>query len=254
MEGMLTRRAIVMAAGSLPFVLGVRPSVAGRRGREVITLLQFPPPASISHPQGRASAGLGEPSTRQVAHAKEILRSMPRGPRPLDIAQAFVDRFYRQDPAAISQPPPPGARNPLISAFLEGTGIGAAEDVVPWCAAFANFCIVRSGLSGSGSASSQSFLDPPFQPQTKPEEGDLAVFTCYGAAGQNLRLGHVAFFKETVDADHIRVVGGNQSAGGHSSIICESTAQTTNHLVRRRTSGGRSIEAMMRLSAYVSVA
>ncbi len=246
---MLTRRAVMIG---MAFSMSARPSLAKRR--EVITFLQIPPLRVVSPSIIRADGGVtySEPTRRQVARTREILESMPRGPRPVDIAQAFVDRYYRQDPSAITQLPPPGPRNPLISEFLKITG-AAANDIVPWCAAFANFCIVRSGLAGSASASSQSFLSPPFQQRTVPREGDLAVFTCFDLAGRSIGLGHVAFFKEPVDENHIRIVGGNQSADGHSSIICESTATTTSNRVKRRTPAGAAIEATMRLSAYVRI-
>src|SRR5260370_10507064 len=88
--------------------------------------------------------------------------------------------------------------------------------------------------SGTRSASSQSFLSKQFKQTTTPKNGDLIVFTCYDiATNKSLGLGHVTFFKEALPGNKIRVVGGNQSADGHSSVISETTFLTTDTQAHR---------------------
>ncbi|WP_195909410.1 CHAP domain-containing protein [Rhizobium tubonense] len=219
------------------------------RHREIISQLEYPPVVS-PHPQHSQRLVA---TVVQARRANEIIAKTPTGPRPIDIAQTFVDRFYAKEPALISQMPPPAAPNPLIAKFFENI-LTPNGDVVPWCAAFANFCIHRSGRNGSGSASSQSFLEPAFRKTNSPEEGDLAIFTCFNpSTGQNLRLGHVAFFKERIDETHIKVVGGNQSAEDHASIISETVMLTADRSLRRHLPNGDYAPVIMRLSAYVSL-
>ena len=100
------------------------------------------------------------------------------------------------------------AANPLrVEQYLETTGFGAQSDGIPWCSAFVNFCVTRSGLQGTNSALARSWLN-------------------WGASGAALRpgcivvlsrgtppQGHVGFYVGT-EGGHIRLLGGNQ----HGSV------------------------------------
>jgi hypothetical protein len=137
----------------------------------------------------------------------------------------------------------------LIAEFLKLT---SPRDPIPWCAAFFNFCICRNGGSGSSSASSQSFLLPAFAAVDRPQEGDVVIFTCFSEPkGQNVGLGHVAFFRRFLDEQHIVVVGGNQVTEGYSSIISEKTTLLGDQPVRRRLSTGAIVSMRMRLNTFV---
>ena len=247
---MIARRAFASSLLTLPIAMMTNRAWAQKRHREIVYALEYPPVRDRSGHNDRASSA---PTSSQIERANAIVKTMPRGPRPIDIAQSFVDRFYYSEPEIISQLPPPAALNPLISRFFETTSTREGGDVVAWCAAFANFCIYRSGMAGSRSASSQSFLQDTFPKTQAPVEGDLAVFTCFDRAGHNLRIGHVAFFRQRIDDSHIRLVGGNQSTDGHSSIICETVTTTADRLVRRHLLNGEYCPVAMRLNTYVSL-
>jgi hypothetical protein len=87
----------------------------------------------------------------------------------------------------------------------------------------------------------------------KPTQGNIVVFTCYDkSSGKNLGLGHVAFFKEVTGSNTIRVIGGNQSADGHKSIISERQFLTTPFDVGRHV-GGEYVPCTYKLNGYFIV-
>lgn len=139
-----------------------------------------------------------------------------------------------------------------LRGFFEVTTLYLPNDPIPWCAAFINFCIRRNGGTGSSSASSQSFLSPAFGAVESPQEGDLAVFTCFSpTTGENIGLGHVAIFRCFEDEKHLVVVGGNQATRGHSSIISEKLLPVGDQPVKRRLSTGNVLATSTRLNKFV---
>lgn len=80
----------------------------------------------------------------------------------------------------------------------------AQEDEVPWCSAFANWCMKRAGIHGSGRANARSWLSWGKLCLDPPIFGCVAVFS-----RARPWQGHVAFY---VGAQHgkIVVLGGNQ--------------------------------------------
>lgn len=245
---MITRRAILVMIGAVP-ALRAEVALARKTGRETIVQLQYPPPSiNTQNPRLRQS----NPTPLEVKQASHILELTPTGPRPIDIAQSFIDRYFERKPAVISQPPPPAPLNPLIAEFLKVTTPYRMNDPIPWCAAFINFCIRRNGGAGSSSAWSQSFLPPAFDVVEPPEEGDLAVFTCFSpSTGKDIGLGHIAFFRRFEDDRHVVVVGGNQATRGYSSIISEKILPIEDHPVQRHLSAGNVIWTQMRLNSFV---
>jgi uncharacterized protein (TIGR02594 family) len=213
--------------------------------------LTWPPLEALSSPE---LFGYSEPNQTQKNKAAAIVQATPKGPSPFDIAQSFVDRFFATDPATISQWPAPSSWNPLVVEFFSATTLRAANDMIAWCAAFANWCLDRAGRNGSRSAASQSFLDPKaFQFVNAPKRGDLAVFTCYDKqTKQSVGLGHVAFFKEFTADDRIAVIGGNQSSDGHSSIISEAHFKRSEFDVRRQV-GGRYVACTMKINQFIRI-
>jgi uncharacterized protein (TIGR02594 family) len=249
---MLSRRDLIVNIFTATACLPTH-AMARRLGRENISELQYPPPAP-AHGMARGNPGnRGKPSPSDLRLARAIIDQTPHGPRAIDIAQSFVDRFSQANPAAISQRSPPAPPNPLIAVFIKPAGsLSVVDDPIPWCAAFVNFCIERNGGKGSSSASSQSFLTSPFTKVQEPQEGDLAVFTCYNPAnGADMGLGHVAFFRRMGDGGQIVVVGGNQAGGQHASTISEKILQIGDQPVGRHLANGDYVKTRMRLNAYV---
>lgn len=103
--------------------------------------------------------------------------------------------------------------NPLIVAFfLQATDFDPDDirgDQTPWCAAFVNWCLMRSGKRGTRSASSGSFRCVGNE-TPEPTTGDIAVFKNVGEDEACRGSGHVAFHVRNAGAD-IYVLGGNQS-------------------------------------------
>ncbi|MDL2410752.1 hypothetical protein PY650_35435 [Rhizobium calliandrae] len=221
-------------------------AVGGKTGRETIVQLQYPR-ALVTIPERRVRRDA--PTPMEIKQTHDALALTPNGPRPIDIAQSFIDRYYERKPSVISQRPPPAALNPLIAEFLAVTALHPLNDPIPWCAAFINFCIRRNGGVGSSSAWSQSFLPPAFDAVESPQEGDLAVFTCISlSTGKDLGLGHVRRFE---DEQQVVVVGGNQATRDQSSIISERVLPIGNKPVRRHTNTGKVISTMMHLNKFV---
>ncbi|MBI4854324.1 MAG: TIGR02594 family protein [Acidobacteria bacterium] len=112
---------------------------------------------------------------------------------PIALAEVGVKEF------------PGSGDNPRIVQYLKSTNLGApssSQDETPWCSAFANWCVEQSGYEGTDSAWARSWLNWG-KKTTTPERGCIVVFSRDGG-------GHVAFYiGET--ADHIEVLGGNQS-------------------------------------------
>jgi len=257
---MVSRRRFITgtATASIVSMLGLRLRAADIPSDETFAQLAYSP---LSHVQvtphgggshsGNHVEGGSTPPPDAVSRATEIIEATPVGPYPIDVAQSFVNRFYAEQPALISQWPDPMPWNPLIVDFFSATDDHVANDMVPWCAAFVNWCLVRAGRKGSGDSSSQSFLSASFSSISVPRAGDLVVFTCYDLLGKDLGIGHVAFLRAVPSGDAIHVVGGNQSLDGHSSIICERdypVACRTSRLV-----DGQRIPCIMRLRAYVRI-
>jgi uncharacterized protein (TIGR02594 family) len=123
-------------------------------------------------------------------------------------------------------PDAPDARwNPVLIGFYQSTSLPKPYiykhgDTTAWCAAFLNWCLIRSGYKHTGSAMSGSFRKYGYDRLAKKESpvaGDIIVFQKTGTAGA-AGHGHVAIYLETV-AGGYRVLGGNQRAGRRFSSV-----------------------------------
>ncbi len=91
-----------------------------------------------------------------------------------------------------------------ILQYHKSTDLGATNDEVPWCAAFACWCIETSGIKSPHKANARAFLDWG-QEVEEPYEGCVVVFR----RGISLWQGHVGFFIK-YEEGMIQVLGGNQ--------------------------------------------
>lgn len=101
---------------------------------------------------------------------------------------------------------PGNGENPRIVEYLRSTNLSApdsARDETPWCSAFANWCVEKSGYAGTDSAWARSWLNWG-SAITKPRHGCIAVLQ------RNVNNGHVGFYLGAT-ANGIRLLGGNQS-------------------------------------------
>jgi hypothetical protein len=107
--------------------------------------ITYPPLEALSEPQ---EFGYCEPTEEEKRIADQVLKGAPSAPRPIDIAKSLVDRYFRSHPKWISQFPAPKSWNPIIVEFFTKTGTPQNNDMTPWCAAFANWCIERANRNG----------------------------------------------------------------------------------------------------------
>ncbi len=164
--------------------------------------------------------GSKPPKQQERETAQRILRSAPTGPRPIDVARYFLDGA-KVDAHYIEQWPRSDSWNPLIVEFFSATNYTASSDMVPWCAAFVNWCLERAERPGSRSPSSQSFINSPhFVLTAEPKIGDLAIFSCHRITDNApIGLGHVGFLAAAPAGEQLQIIGGNQSKSGKSGII-----------------------------------
>lgn len=95
-----------------------------------------------------------------------------------------------------------GGENERILAYHATTSLRATEDEVPWCSAFACWCVQQAGLKSTRSAAARSWMTWG-QPLQAPRVGAVAVFSQDGG-------GHVGFYLGD-KGDTVEVLGGNQS-------------------------------------------
>lgn len=121
----------------------------------------------------------------------------------------------------------PGKDNPRILEYLRTTTYAARlSDEVPWCSAFANWVMKKSGHEGTNHALAKSWLEWKYGiPVTNPEVGDIIIIRTVAAeeAEKNddklseqktkeLRMKgyHVGFYISS-SPGKVRIFGGNQS-------------------------------------------
>ncbi|MFM0557727.1 CHAP domain-containing protein [Paraburkholderia sediminicola] len=243
----MTDRRTFLVTSLIPMLSSVNVSAQANVDQTFVDL-KFPPFGAIGAPE---AFGYEPATAAQRQKALEMINQAPMGPKAIDIAQYFIDKYAQNDSELISQWPAPANWNPLVVDFFSATTTRANNDMIAWCAAFANWCLERNGKPGTKNAASQSFLDTKgFNRTAEPKVGDLAVFTCYDLSGKTMGLGHVAFVKTPPANGHVVLVGGNTSSGGHSSTICEKEF-LTGSTKTSRTVGNKRVPCVMRLNTYI---
>ena len=153
------------------------------------------------------------PNDPAWGEAYSLLSGAPKGVTPFEVAQYFKTSV----PSKFQEAWPSGNANPIIVKFFWDMHMKPAGDTTPWCAAFVNWCLRQSGIKGTNSASSQSFVDQAWGKEiwkkgdgfpADAKIGDIAVFRHKSDPAH----GHVAFFQaiDQKNPDTIDVLGGNQ--------------------------------------------
>lgn len=98
--------------------------------------------------------------------------------------------------------------NHRIAEYYESTkGAPPHDDAVPWCAAFACWCLEQAGIESPRSRAARSFMKWGM-PLPELRFGALVVFS---ADNRGPGAGHVAFVAGKRDTKTIWVLGGNQA-------------------------------------------
>lgn len=162
------------------------------------------------------------PSDPRWKDAFNILNAAPTGKRPFDVASYFIESV----PKRFQEAWPESDANPVIVKFFYDMKQTPAGDTTAWCAAFVNWCLTRSNIQGTSSASSQSFINEHWGNEiwkagdgapSAAQQGDIVVFR----HRSDPTHGHVAFFNriDPRQSDHVEVLGGNQLKRVGGAII-----------------------------------
>ncbi|WP_148662265.1 TIGR02594 family protein [Paraburkholderia phytofirmans] len=149
--------------------------------------------------------------------ARQILDAAPTTGSLQDIEYYFMNLTVRNKDGELYNSQWKNRWNPVIVQFFRSTASTAHNDLVPWCAAFQNWCLDRLGFKGTNSASSGSFRTYGLQ-VTDPKPGDFVVFRDKDPDAARQGHGHIALFLYR-DGDRVFVLGGNQHAGKHFTSV-----------------------------------
>jgi uncharacterized protein (TIGR02594 family) len=101
---------------------------------------------------------------------------------------------------------PGSENNPRVLEYLRSTTnlskAATSKDETPWCSAFVNWCLEKTGYERTKNALARSWLSWG-QPITTPRRGCIVVFQ------REKKFGHVGFYLEETET-HVKVLGGNQ--------------------------------------------
>jgi uncharacterized protein (TIGR02594 family) len=93
--------------------------------------------------------------------------------------------------------------NPRIVEYLRSVDM-RADDEIPWCAAYVNWCLEEAGYKGTGKANAKSYLNWGYA-ISHPVPGAIVVFD----RGIYKWQGHVGFFLDETPS-YVYLLGGNQ--------------------------------------------
>lgn len=109
-------------------------------------------------------------------------------------------------------------QNKRIIAYLHTTGLPGAladTDSTAWCSAFVNWVLIKAGKTGTNNALAASWLNWKAGKAVKPTFGAITVIRKKGATSDkhtgSTTGNHVGFCVST-DAQHVRLLGGNQGS------------------------------------------
>lgn len=227
---LISRRVVLTGAASfiLTSAAGAQPAIdwsaLAKEDTEAPSipdaLKDFANQPSLNGPiTGYQPFGTSPATPEEETLAKKLLDQAPTNCSPIEVALYFLDvangKYGKElRPYTTAWPV---RWNPVIVGFFASTNTTPSGDTTAWCAAFVNYCLIRSGIgrkpiSGAAdptySAASASFRNWGAKVATKAQPGDIVVFK----NNSNPNHGHVGFFV-TEDADSVLVLGGNQFEG-----------------------------------------
>jgi uncharacterized protein (TIGR02594 family) len=189
-------------------VIGIYGPPSGRR--------KIPAARPAPKAKPKPAAGARAPAAAPPAVSADLTRSKEGTGQPLAIVP--VDQKTAPwMPVAIEEAKKwAGKKEDVITKtgnFHKRVGLGGNMVTTPWCASFANYCLMTAGAPYEKSASSQfPTSSKKFKKIDKPVYGALMVMRNYFAGTNKAHgTGHVTFvYGKTADGD-IAGLGGNQS-------------------------------------------
>jgi uncharacterized protein (TIGR02594 family) len=149
-----------------------------------------------------AAAAPADPRRAPIAGRR---RAQPPTPADATATRSVAPPWFAVATGEIGVREYPGpADNPRVVEYHGTTSLRASDDEVPWCSAFANWCLRQASLRGSGSAAARSWLQWGV-PLDRPRPGCVVVLR----RGTDPVQGHVGFFVRSRGAT-FDLLGGNQ--------------------------------------------
>lgn len=104
--------------------------------------------------------------------------------------------------------------HPRIQEYLASvndlSGRHKRDDETAWCSCFVNWCLERTGIFGTDSATAQSWHQRDWRTAVAPHAGRTGDLIVFRRGGDGSGLGHVGFLV-AYDEQQAWVLGGNQS-------------------------------------------
>jgi uncharacterized protein (TIGR02594 family) len=139
---------------------------------------------------------------------------------PATIAAGTAPPWMNVAHGEIGQRDYPGPKyNPRVVEYLSTTNEAANDDETSWCSAFVNWCMIQSGLPGTGKADARSWLGYG-ETLGPPKPGCIVVL--WRESPQSWK-GHVGFFDGWDTGGRVRLLGGNQGGGTDWDEVCVTT-------------------------------
>lgn len=231
---MITRRSVLSIFPAT--VLSSAATASFAQGQEQQSILEagllrpetdpdFGPLITGQQNNGGAIVGTSPSRHEEVRTAFRLLLDAPQGAPLISTARYFEKiKAVNQDNEQYNAEWKERA-NPLIVGMFGVTGTSPASgDQTSWCAAFVSTCLYLSYLPNAYTALSGGYRKFGSDVTGTPQEGDLAVFSKFGADGTK-GFGHIGIFlrKEAKDGkEGLVVLGGNQRGGtGTTGAVTE---------------------------------
>jgi len=96
--------------------------------------------------------------------------------------------------------------NPRILEYHQATSLKAKDDETPYCSSFLNWCMKQSGIKGTNSAASRSWLNWGIELKT-PRYGCIVIIW---RGTKNSTSGHVGIWLGETETS-IKILGANQN-------------------------------------------
>jgi uncharacterized protein (TIGR02594 family) len=165
----------------------------------------------------KEAQGTIKPNSDEELLAAKISKELPPGLNPIEVALYFwgVGQGAKGEALKPYVTAWPVRWNPLIVEFFVSTSLKPSNDETAWCAAFMNYCLLRStdgkktDGTGKGTKSAAAMSFAKWGTSTvAPKPGDIVVFENV----MDKRKGHVGFFLAD-KGESVLVLGGNQFEG-----------------------------------------